>query len=326
MKQKSIDYFNYIIMPFIRDNHFDILDEMSFIIEGSVGLGIDDELSDIEAAIYLPDNIWKQNGMLQINLDKLIKESCAWMKPGSGIQVYPLSWMLDGQGENILSGENVQWEKIGFDSLFGLFTLHNQPVWYDKQNRIERLREKTSPDKLPEILWKKILLDKIKLFVSSGMNEVNKCIKRNHLLDAVIPYGDAVKALLEIGFIVCKQYYPYRKHLSWAFNRLPTPISDIRFMFDELLISDNWHERIYIMESIFNIYKDYIIAHTLLPELNFTRIDLIEMPLHDNELNIAGWILDNPNWKAEQDIIMEKTLKLGLQPEAARWVTWWEII
>jgi len=50
MKEKSINYFNNIIMPFIREKHSDILDEMSFQIEGSVGLGIDDELSDLEAA------------------------------------------------------------------------------------------------------------------------------------------------------------------------------------------------------------------------------------------------------------------------------------
>ena len=50
-------------MPFIRAYHADIIDEMSFMIEGSVGLGIDDGFSDVEAAIYLPDDIWKQNGM-----------------------------------------------------------------------------------------------------------------------------------------------------------------------------------------------------------------------------------------------------------------------
>jgi len=50
------------------------------------------------------------------------------------------------------------------------------------------------------------------------------------------------------------------------------------------------------------------------------------MPLHDNEFYISKNILDNPNWRTQQSLIMEKTIKLGLQPEAARWVSWWEMV
>ena len=325
MTEKSINYFNNIIMPFIREKHSDILHEMSFQIEGSVGLGIDDEFSDVEAAIWLPDDIWKQNGMLQINLDKCLLETNLWQQGGSGIQVYPLSWILDGKGKKILESGNVPWKKIPFDALYGLFNLHNQPVWHDPQDRIGRLREMTAPEKMPDILWKKGLLTKIKAFVSDGMQEIHKCIDRKHFLDAHIPLGDAVKALLEIGFMVCRQYYPYRKHLSWAVGRLSSPISDLSSHFDLLSVAVDWQERFSIMETIYNFYRDYIISNNLLPELDFSRVDLIEMPLHDNEFNIAKWILDNPNWRAEQDALMEKTLKLGLEPEAARWVGWWEM-
>jgi len=214
MKEKSINYFNNIVMPFIRKYHTDIIDEMSFTIEGSVGLGIDDDFSDVEAAIYLPDDIWKQNGMLQINLDKLVLETNLWRQKGSGIQVYPLSWLLDGQGDKILTGSDIAWEKIQFDSLFGLFVLHNLPIWHDPQCRMKKLRELSAPDKMPEIFWKKLLHKKIEAFVSDGMLEIRRCVNRNNNLDAYIPYGDAVKALLEIGFIICRQYYPYRKHLA----------------------------------------------------------------------------------------------------------------
>ena len=55
---------------------------------------VDDGLSDVEGAIYLPDDIWKQNGMLQIELDKLVIEPNLWQQGGCGIQVYPLSWLL----------------------------------------------------------------------------------------------------------------------------------------------------------------------------------------------------------------------------------------
>ena len=39
----------------------------------------------------------------------------------------------------------------------------------------------------------------------------------------------------------------------------------------------------------------------------------------------ADKLLDKPAWRAEQDALMEKTLKMGLSPEAARWVGWWEM-
>ena len=261
MTEKSIDYFKNIIMPFIREHHADILGEMSFTIEGSVGLGIDDGLSDVEAAIYLPDDIWKQNGMLQINLDKLVLETNLWQQGGSGIQVYPLSWMLGRQGEKILAGGDIAWEKIAFDSLFGLFVLHNQPVWHDPLGRVKKLRKLTAPAQMPEILWKKALLEKIQAFVSDGMHETHRCVNRKHFLDAHIPLGDAVKALLEIGFVVCRQYYPYRKHLSWAFSRLPSPVSDLKSSFDSLSVAADWQERLSIMETIYNFYRDYIISN-----------------------------------------------------------------
>jgi len=326
MNEKSINYFNNIIMQLIREKHNDILSDASMMILGSVGLGIDDELSDVEAVIYLPDEIWKQNGMLQINLDKCVLETNLWKQGGSIICVHPLSWLLDGKAEKILADGVVPWEEISVNSPYGLFVLHNQPVWHDPQDRIGRLREMTAPEKMPEFLRKKALLSKLNDFVSDGIQEIHRCVDRGHYLDAYIPFGDAVQALLEIGFIVCRQYYPYRKHLSWAFSRLPAPVSDLNSSFDLLSISTDWYERLNIMETIFNFYREYIISNSLLPEIDFNRVDLREMPLHDNEFYIAKNILDNPNWRAEQETLMEKTLVAGFEPAAARWVGWWEMV
>ncbi|MCL2772912.1 MAG: DUF4037 domain-containing protein, partial [Oscillospiraceae bacterium] len=326
MTEKSINYFNNIIMPSIREKYSDIMPEMTFYIHGSVGLGIDDELSDVEAIIHLPDDLWKKRGgYLQIDLDKLLLETNLWSQPCSIICVHPLSWMINGDVEKIISGEaDIPWSELSFETLFNM---QNDPIWHDPKDRYVKLRRMTAPENMPEIMWKKALLEKIRTFVSDGMQEIHRCIDRKHYLDAYIPFGDAVKALLEIGFMVCRQYYPYRKHLSWAFNRLPSPISDLKPSFDLLSVAENWQERISIMETIYNFYRDYIISNSLLPELDFNRVDLVEMPLHDNEFNTAKWILDNPNsnWRAEHDALMEKTLKLGFEPEAARWIDWWEI-
>jgi len=326
MKEKSKNFFEKIIMPMINDKHSDVLHEMSFQIQGSVGLGIDDEFSDVEAAIWLPDDIWKKNGMLQINLDKCLAENNLWQQGCSGIQVFPLSWILDGKGEKILAGGDIPWNEVAFDSLFGLFTLHNQPIWYDPQDRLGKLRKMTAPEKMPEIIWKKALLEKIENFVSDGMQELNRCIDRKHYVDAFIPLGDAVKALLEIGFIISREYYPFRKHLSWAFSRLPSKISSLGYNFKLLSETTDWQTRLYQLEEVYKCYKEYILLFNCLPEIDFGRIDLREMPMHGNEFHIAKNVIDNPDWRSEQNIIMEKTLELGLEPEAARWVSWWGMI
>jgi hypothetical protein len=322
MKEKSINYFNNVIMAMIREKYPDILDEMSFMVIGSVGLGTDDEFSDVEAGIHLPDDIWKaRGGYLQIDLDKCLRETNLWQQPCSIIPVKPLSWLFDWKGEKMLADGIVPWEEIDFESLFDFYV--GNVIWHDPQDRYGRLRRMLAPENMPDILWKKALIDKLNDFVSGGMQEVHRCVDRKHYLDAYIPLGEAVKGLLETGFMVCRQYYPFRKHLSWAFNRLPSPISDLRSQFDLLSAVTDWQERLTIMETIYNFYRDYIISNSLLPELDFNRVDLREMPLHENEFHNAKSLLDNPNYLNELAAKKEKAVSLGYDASAWGWVEWW---
>ena len=321
MKEKSINYFNNTIMPLIRERYPDIFDEMSFYIHGSVGLGIDDEFSDVEACIHIPDELWKKRGgYLQIDLDKCLAETNLWKQGGSIICVHPLSWLYSSDIEKIISGEvDIPWSELSFESLFNM---QNDPIWHDPKDRYGKLCRMTTPDKMPEILWKKALLEKLSTFFG-GMHEIRRCVDRRHYLDAYIPLGETVKALLEIGFMVCRQYYPFRKHLTWAFNRLPSPILSLNSSFDFLSVSQNWHERLSIMETIYNFYRDYIISTSILPELDFSRVNLVEMTLHENEFHNARNILDNPNFLIEIATKKEKAVRLGFSPDVFMWVDWW---
>ena len=74
MKKHIGQYFDETIMPLIFSRHSGILSEASIMILGSVGLHIDDEFSDMEAVLYLPDTIWKQNGVLQIELEECLAQ------------------------------------------------------------------------------------------------------------------------------------------------------------------------------------------------------------------------------------------------------------
>jgi hypothetical protein len=92
-----------------------------------------------------------------------------------------------------------------------------------------------------------------------------------------------------------------------------------------LAVSENWQERLSMMEAIYDFYRDYIISHSLLPELDFNRVDLVEMPLHENEFNNAKNILDNPDFLAEVAAKKEKAVRLGFGPDVFMWVDWWQM-
>jgi hypothetical protein len=328
MTKKAIEYFDNIIMPLIRSRHSDILPEASMMILGSVGLGIDDELSDVEVVIYLPDEIWKQNGLLQITLDKCLAKTNLWTQEGSLngsiICVHPLSWLLDNQGKKILAnGGNVPWEKLSFESLFNM---NENPIYYDPQDRLGILRRLTAPDKMPENLWKKAIYTKLHDFLIGGVRDIESRAKRNQYAAAHIQFGYVLQALYELGFLICHRYYPYHKHLRWAFGRLPAPVSELEKNFDLLSVTTDWQEKLNAMETIYNVYKNYMVYNKIAPELDFNFIDLHDMYIHNyltEAVFFKAW--DNPNWWEDIKALKEKTIRLGHDADEFWVVNWWEM-
>ena len=316
MKIESSDYFHNVVMPFVRDRHSEILPDTSVMILGSVGLGNDDELSDVEAVFYLPSEIWKQRGAwLQITLDECLQETNPWKQEnGSILSVHPLSWLLDTQGENILSGDGiVPWEELSFESLF---TIQTNPILHDPQNTLGQLREMTAPSQMPKNRWKKTLYTRLNDFVEGGVRNIQRSIDRGLYSEAHIQFGRAVQNLFEIGYLACHQYYPYLKHLRWAFGRLPPPISDSAVEFDLLPVATDWQEKTDRLETIYDAFRDYIVSNSVLPEINFDLIDL-----HDDgfiyELIFAGrfraW--DNPDWRSNITKYKEQAAENGFQTD-----------
>lgn len=325
MTKNIRQYFNETIMPLICSRHNDILPEASIMILGSVGLHIDDELSDMEAVIYLPDTIWKENGLLQIELEECLAKTNPWQQEGtvngSIISVHPLSWLLDYQGEKILSnGGCIQWQKLSFESLF---TIQENFIYYDPQDRFGRLRQLTAADKMPENLWKKEIYIKLKDFVEDGVRAIQISVKRHLFAAAYIQFGHAVQTLYELGFLICHRYYPYLKHLRWAFSRLPEPISMLCSYFDLLSATSDWQERLTILETIYEEYKVYIISNNVFPEIDFDLIDLYDMRIH-TDLGHASWFKawENPDWRKNLNTLREKTIQLGYEP-GMWWIVDW---
>lgn len=328
MRKRSIEYFDNIIMPLIRGRHSDILQEMSMRISGSVGQGNDDEYSDLDSEIYLPDDIWKWNGLLQIELDQCVAGTNLWKQDGalngSMIAVHPLSWLLDYQAEKILAnGENVPWDKLKFETLF---SIHEDFVYHDPQDRFGRLRKLTAPEKMPENLWKKAIYKKLHDFLSGGIREIEISVWRKQYEAAYIQFGSALKALYELGFLICHQYYPYPKHLRWAFGKLPAPVSRLTEIFRTLSVTEDWKKKLESMESIYNGYKDYMVARNIAPELDFSFIDPHDMYIHNymtQAVSFKAW--NNPFWFDEVRSLREKAVRLGYGPEEFWAVNWWQM-
>jgi hypothetical protein len=316
MKGESSDYFDNIVMPLVRDRHSEILQDASVMILGSVGLGNDDELSDVEAVFYLPSEIWKEKGAwLQLTLDQCLRETNPWKQEnGSILCVHPLSWLLDTRGEGILADDGtVPWEELSFESLF---TLQANPIYHDPQNRLGRLREMTAPSQMPENRWKKTLYTRLNDFVECGVCDIRRSVDRELYSEAHIQFGRAVQNLFEMGFLACHQYYPYLKHLRWAFGRLPPPISNSAAEFDLLSVATDWQEKTDILEAIYDAFRDYIVSNSVLPEIDFDRIDLHNNGFID-ELIFSGrfgaW--DNPDWRSNITKYKEQAVKNGFETD-----------
>lgn len=306
MDKKVLEYFDNNIMKLLKNQHYNILNNMSIMILGSVGLEIDDKYSDLEAVIYLPQKIWKEHGaLLQLNLNKCLIETNIWKSEGSIISVHPFSWMLDGQGEKVLNNsENILWEEISIESLF---TIQNNKIYFDPQETLNKIRMATTSEKMPNSYFKKLLLVCLKDFIETSFFDLQKSIKRNKLIEANIHFGRAVENLLQIGFYVCKQYFPWRTHLTWAYSKLPLPISKLLTNFNLLSTTIDWENKINILEFIYNSYKEYIISNQIFPEIDLNKVDIHSNDSF-NELiwaeRLEAWT--NPNWR---DFIQDKEQK-----------------
>lgn len=296
-------------MPLIRERFPDILPDMSLMVVGSVGLGIDDEYSDMEAEIYLDNPLWKeQGGPLQLALNDCLHDFCPWKKEGSIISVTRLSDLLDGHAGDFLSDyDDPPWEEVSFESLF---TLQHSLILHDPRQILHSLREMTAPGNYPDRLWKKTLLLRLKKLLCDDFPEFELCVRRNRLPEASILLGLVMEGLFHLGFILCRQYYPWRTHLRWAFDRLPQPVSDWVPIIDSVPVSMDWQDKVAAMESVIAAAKDLIEENKLLPDVNLRN------GRPDEELvwaeRLQAW--ERPDWRDWVTRCTKKAVENGFPP------------
>jgi hypothetical protein len=290
--QKVDEYFEGFVIPRIAKSFPKAASHMAVRIEGSVGLGIDDEFSDLEASVYLDDELWKTVGwQLQILVNHCIRESCPWKPEGSVICVSRFSDLLAGQAIQLLQGEaKPRWERI---PIVELFDAQEYLVLRDPNGLLEKLRNATAPEKIPDRLWKKWLLLAFKKLLWEDLGELTVSVKRGRMAESQILLGCVIEDLLRLGFIVNRRYYPWRKHLLWAFARLPAPAPDVLPQLDVIAHSLEWDRKLAAIEAAKEKYLAHVTEKGLLPEVDFRAPGLEEELVWAERLQ--AW--SNPDWR-----------------------------
>jgi hypothetical protein len=308
IKNASV-FFNQVILPEIKTSGF-LVENMSVMILGSVGLGIDDEYSDFEAGVFLDDPIWKKNGAsLQLALNRVLEMNNPWQKRGSVFSVQPLSWLLDGQAIPLLNAIRLDNKKqldeiVNNISIETLFIMQNNIICHDPKNLLSNMRDNLKSSNMQMSYWSQKLIIAIHNLLED-LSEFKRTVIRNSYHESSIIYGCLLEKFYHVVFLCLGEYYPWRTHLNWAFAKIQTNefSQELNSMVDAL----DWKIKVEKADNLLEIILNYISSKQLLPMINVHADDLVE------EFNWAerlkAW--ENPYWKERNDILRRKAKDAG---------------
>jgi len=296
--RQDIDaYFEEKVIPLIAREHPELVSEISIRMEGSFGLGISDELSDLDVTLFLPGKLWKERGG-QLQLTLLHKLEPFIAHPYAGFSRNPYTWpdfrhseisvhswgeLLCGQAESVLAGErDVPWEDVSMEELLQL-QIH--PPLRDARGVLTRLRELTTPGRYPPRLWAKNVLREV-VDLAGEPEALQKAVRRNQPLEAHMILGDMLPRLFRIAFLVNRHYYPWRRCYPRMLKQLPAVSEDLIREFNAIGSEVDWREKPAAVNRIVRILTRQILDSGMLTAdmLTFSFAAKSEQ----------AW--DNPNW------------------------------
>ncbi len=301
---RSLDveaYFVKVVFPFVEERFPNTAPQMMVMVEGSAGLGLHDEWSDLDATIYLDDPLWKaRGGQLQLALMhelavfsdqsephcSFARQPHRWAVTGRPeVCVHPISWLLDRNANLFLSqGQDLPWEEVSVERLYAL---QHDLILRDPRGTLRSLREATAVDRYPEWLWRKHLI--LRLADLKGEPwDFEKAAKRSRPVESTTILGPLLQALLKVCFLVERRYYPWRKHLWQAFGGLPIA-RETGPLFAEAATADSWNARAEAVNEAAVRLADAVIQRGVLTS------EMLEHLLPAK--NHRAW--SNPDWLAD---------------------------
>lgn len=308
------EYFDDTIVPAIAEKFPEVAKHMGLIVLGSQGLGTADECSDLEAAVYLDDPLWREHGgRVQLLLNERLRATCPCRSAGSVISVCPHSWLLHGHAHEFAGAKDtLPWEQVSIEDLF---TVQENLIVYDPEGFLHQLRQATAPDHYPQWLLQKRLILALKKLVYEDVAELDLAVRRDRGTEAHILLGEVLRDLLHIGFLMNRRYYPWRTHLRWAFDRLPASATSIIPCLDAAVTAPDWQEKLRAVNQAIATYKENIAREQIIPQIDIMSSDLSEELVWAERLK--AW--ENPNWRDWIERCTERAAKAG-HPARDFWV------
>jgi hypothetical protein len=254
------------VYPMVARRFPDAAADMSIRVMGSCGLGVQDDLSDLEVSLLLKDDLWQsQGGRVQLLLSQLPQFA---PRAGQEFVVQPVS-SLKPLSCFLQDGGAVPWEDLSSDeTMVRTYCVREELVLRDPHRIYEKLRDATDPRRVPAWFWKKPLLTKLdEMYWECDQLELG--IARGNAIEAMLATASFVEKALCVGFLVDSQYYAPRKHIRWAFEKLSSPAAEVLAMIDKLLASRDWQVWSAQAHAIAQRYIQHIKQNRLLPEVDF---------------------------------------------------------
>lgn len=311
---KSVSaYFSDIVLPAIAERFPWLVGHMSVQLQGSFGLGIADQYSDLDAVIWLDDAHWQSDGAaLQLMLIHDIPRfltTTSEQRDHPEIVVHPVSWL--GRLHAFLEdGSDQPWEEVAVEQLF---QIQKNVVLVDASDTFGELRQATAPQLFPLPIWRKRLIKNL-LRLQEDMSDWRKTILRRRSMESSILTAEILRTSLTTGFLICRQYWPWRTHLRWAFAQLDRDVASVLPWLDELAGSTDLDLAETCLNSVLEAFTEAIIRRDLL-----SRDILADLLWADR---LAAW--DNSKWQDYLKYCRTRAEQRGWAPEDFWIVSLWK--
>jgi hypothetical protein len=211
----------------------------------------------------------------------------------------------------LLEGAAVPWEDLSSDeNRVRIFCIREELVLRDPHGLYKVLRDATDPRRVPAWFWKKPLLTKLdELYWECDQLEL--ATARGNAIATTMAVTSFVEKALCVGFLIHRHYYAPRKHLRWAFEKLPSPAPEVLAMIDTLLASRDGQERLAQAHAIVETYIQHIKRNRQLPEVDFGAASLPHEIMYAQRHK--AW--SNPDWHERIVLCKEQAKRAGCDPK-----------
>jgi hypothetical protein len=130
-------------------------------------------------------------------------------------------------------------------------------IVYDGLGEITRRREVLKY--YPDVIWKKRLADWC--MYACGRDapyNLHRVSKRGDEITSTIYLGLCAKRMMELCFMLNRQYAPYTKWLNQSFRRLPKYGEEMAVLIDQVFATNDWNARVHLL-----IDASYIVVNAL---------------------------------------------------------------